>query len=66
QQVPIASNFLQLVSLYFTALANGSSRFYRSGDFHRLLKQADLVLVEEQDTLGLGHTLQRWKTSPAR
>jgi SAM-dependent methyltransferase len=43
-------------SLYFSALANGQSRFYHSADLSRCLAAADLA-VEADRPLGSAHTL---------
>ena len=45
-------------SLYFTALANGNSRFYCADAFKRLIAAAGLCVESETDKLGAGeHTL---------
>jgi hypothetical protein len=45
-------------SLYFTCMANGTSRFYRADVFAGLVAQAGLVIEREVDKLGTGeHTL---------
>lgn len=56
-----ASKFcLDMTSLYFTCLANGNSRMYRSTDFHRLLNEQNLVVVESH-SLRLSHTILKCK-----
>ncbi|MEA3374412.1 MAG: class I SAM-dependent methyltransferase [Campylobacterota bacterium] len=50
-------------SPYFTALANGTSKMYRAIDMHQYIKEAGLVIVEEIDHLGFGHTLTVCKKS---
>ena len=57
QKFEAAAYSLNCVSLYFTCFANGSSRMYHSSDFLRLVERAGLKLVEEQDNIGVGHTL---------
>lgn len=57
QMFEAASYSLNCTSLYFTCFANGTSRMYHSRDLLRLVEQAGLSLVEEQDNVGLGHTL---------
>lgn len=52
-----ASYSLNATSLYFTCLANGNSRFYRSDDFLEIVEAAGLSVVERTDNIGLGHTL---------
>jgi ubiquinone/menaquinone biosynthesis C-methylase UbiE len=57
-----ASKFcLNMTSLYFTAIANGESRFYRAADFYDLLNQAGLEVEEEYGPIRLSHTLLRCK-----
>ncbi len=48
---------LNASSLYFTCLANGTSRFYGAEPFMRLLRQAGLEVEQQVDKLGVGHTL---------
>jgi hypothetical protein len=43
-------------SLYFTAMANGTSRMYHSDDLKALIAEAGLV-IEEDRALGIAHTL---------
>ena len=50
---------LDMTSLYFTALANGNSRMYRAAEFHELLAQAGLRVVEEFDNIRLSHSILR-------
>lgn len=47
---------LQQTSLYFTAIANGTSQMYRSEDFLRCLAAANLEVVEQRDQVGQFHT----------
>lgn len=61
QTFETAAYCLNQCSLYFTALANGNSKFYRSDDMIRCIEAAGLKVVEEDDHLGLGHTLLRCK-----
>ncbi len=44
-------------SLYFTALANGTSRMYRITDMLDFLAQAGLEVTETVTDIGMGHTL---------
>lgn len=57
QQHDAAAYSLNATSLYFTCIANGVSRMYRSGDLLRLLAAAGFELRAQHDHLGLGHTL---------
>ncbi|WP_432464558.1 methyltransferase [Agarivorans sp. QJM3NY_33] len=52
-----ASYALNATSLYFTAIANGNSRFYMSHQFLPLIEQAGLRVVNHQNNIGLGHSL---------
>lgn len=44
-------------SLYFTALANGTSRMYRLSDMLDFMDQAGLQVCETIENIGMGHTL---------
>jgi len=57
QKYDAATLSLNATSLYFTCLANGNSRFYRSSDFLEIVEQAGFTVVERTDNIGLGHTL---------
>lgn len=61
QKYDAASYCLNATSLYFTCLANGNSRFYRSDDFLQLIDAAGLEVTERTDNIGLGHTLLKLK-----
>jgi hypothetical protein len=52
------------LSLYFTCMANGNSRMYHSKDMLKLLHKAGLVVVNDIDDLGIGHTLFQCKKMP--
>ena len=57
QASPAATFILHATSLYFTALANGTSRMYSARAFLPLVEAAGLKVVDEIDDLGgLGHT----------
>ncbi|WP_423840279.1 methyltransferase [Vibrio mytili] len=58
-----ASYSLNATSLYFTCLANGNSRFYRSDDFLEVVEAAGLEVIERTDDIGLGHTLLKLQAS---
>lgn len=47
---------LQGLSLYFTAIANGTSRMYHSQDFLDLIAASELTLISDEP-VGLNHTL---------
>jgi hypothetical protein len=57
QQHAAAAYSLNATSLYFTCIANGVSRMYRSADLERLLRASGLHLEAQHVNLGLGHTL---------
>jgi len=59
QEHAAAAYSLNATSLYFTCIANGVSRMYRSADLRRLLSSAGFEIAEQHDGLGLGHTLFR-------
>ncbi|MDW6001842.1 methyltransferase [Vibrio mangrovi] len=61
QKYEVASYSLNATSLYFTCLANGNSRFYRSDDFLEIVAEAGLNVIEKIDHIGLGHTLLKLK-----
>lgn len=61
QKYDAASYSLNATSLYFTCLANGNSRFYRSDDFLEIIEAAGLEVEERKDNIGLGHTLLKLK-----
>ena len=44
-------------SLYFTALANGTSRMYRLSDMLGFMDEAGLEVTETVENIGMGHTL---------
>lgn len=57
QKFATASYSLNATSLYFTCLANGNSRFYRSTEMLELAAEAGFALLEKTDDIGVGHTL---------
>lgn len=57
QHFETASFCLAQISLYFTALANGNSKMYESGDMERCVHNAGLEVETIYDGLGLGHSL---------
>ncbi|MBS1150385.1 MAG: O-methyltransferase [Myxococcaceae bacterium] len=56
QKNPVAAYCLHATSLYFTAMANGTSRIYSAPDLIACAKKAGLV-VEEDLSVGHSHTL---------
>ncbi len=57
QQHEAAAYSVNATSLYFTCIANGVSRMYRSDDLLRLVAEAGFDVRAEHDHLGIGHTL---------
>jgi len=57
QRYDAASYSLNATSLYFTCIANGVSRMFRSNDLLRVIRDAGLEVVAEHDHIGRGHTL---------
>lgn len=52
-----AEHALVATSLYFSAVANGNSRMYRSVEMISCIEAAGFKIVDEHDHLGYGHTL---------
>ena len=61
QRFETASYCLAQISLYFTALANGNSKMYYSGDMARCVSDAGLAIECIHDGLGLGHSIMQCK-----
>ena len=61
QRFETASYCLAQISLYFTAMANGNSKMYYSGDMARLVEKAGLTIERIHDGLGLGHSIMQCK-----
>ncbi|QJD60356.1 SAM-dependent methyltransferase [Pseudomonas sp. gcc21] len=59
QDFEAAAYSLNATSLYFTCLANGNSRFYRSDEFLDIVREAGFSVAEQVNGIGLGHTLLR-------
>ena len=59
QDFEAAAYSLNATSLYFTCLANGNSRFYRSDEFLDIVREAGFGVAEQVNGIGLGHTLLR-------
>ncbi len=57
QRYGVSSMCLSLMSLYFTAIANGNSGFFKSSDLLSLVAECGFEVVSEHDGLGVGHTL---------
>lgn len=48
---------LQMISLYFTSMANGNSQMYAFEVFEKLIEQAGFECVSIEDNVGFSHTL---------
>lgn len=57
QQTEAASYSLLQSSLYFTCIANGNSRMYRSTTFIECLEQCGFTVQTIHDHIGLSHTI---------
>lgn len=63
QRFETASYCLAQISIYFTAIANGNSKMYYSGDMARCVENAGLKIVQYHDGLGLGHSIMECEIS---
>ena len=61
QAFETASFCLAQISLYFSAMANGNSKMYYSGDMLRCIEQAGLHTTKIHDHIGLGHSIVECK-----
>jgi hypothetical protein len=59
QKFSVSRFCLDMTSLYFTAMANGNSRMYRSRQFYPLVKAAEFRIVDEYPHVRLNHTVIR-------
>lgn len=66
QKFPAAGFSLAAVSLYFTTMANGNSRFYRRNDLLSVFKNAGLDVEYCRDNVGVSHTLYILKPTAAK
>lgn len=57
QRFETASYCLAQTSLYFTAMANGNSKMFYSGDLIRMIETAGLEVEKMENGLGMGHSL---------
>jgi len=63
QKYKASTYSLHATSLYFTCMANGNSQMYHSSDIMKLIEQANLTIVNELNSVGVGHTLLEVKRS---
>jgi ubiquinone/menaquinone biosynthesis C-methylase UbiE len=61
QRFEIAAFCLQQTSLYFTALANGTSQMYSAETFLSCIERAGFDIVEQVDNIGLSQSLLKCK-----
>ena len=61
QEFDAAAYSINATSLYFTCLANGTSRMYHSEDFISNAKVAGFDVIAQHDNLGVVHTLLHLK-----
>lgn len=59
QQYQTSAFCLQMISLYFTNIANGNSKMYSSSHFIDLIAKAGFSIIEEIDNIGICHSLLR-------
>ncbi len=57
QRREVSAFAMQMISLYFTGIANGNSQLYPSGLFLELIEQAGLKIVEQVDNIGVCQSL---------
>jgi hypothetical protein len=57
QQDDASAYSLNATSLYFTCIANGTSRMYHSRDIIDIAEKSGLSIAAQHDGLGIGHTL---------
>ncbi len=57
QRFEISAFVLQMTSLYFTTMANGTSQMYDSKVFFKLIDEAGFNIVEQHNMKGIGHTI---------
>ena len=62
QRFPASAFSLQQTSLYFTAIANGNSQMYHSGNLIQCIDKAGFEIIEQKDQIGVSHTLLTCKT----
>ncbi len=57
QRFKASAFILQMVSLYFTTMANGTSQMYESAVFFKLIDRAGFKIIGQYDMEDLSHTL---------
>lgn len=66
QKNPVAAHCLQATSLYFTVVANGTSRMYDGATMVRCVERAGLKVRKERDEIGWGHSILECVLPPAK
>lgn len=61
QEFEASTYSLHATSLYFTAIANGNSQMYHSGDMAKLIESSGLFIDEIVENIGISHTLFKCK-----
>ena len=64
QRFETASYCMAQISVYFTAMANGNSKMFYSGDLEKCISNAGLMIEVIHDELGMGHSLLVCKKRP--
>ena len=57
QKYEPAAFCLTMISLYFTAIANGNSKMYNTADMQQCIERAGLKIEKIHDHLGQGHSI---------
>lgn len=57
QKYEAAALSIAATSAYFTAMANGNSRFFTSHELREIIANAGLEITHEVDNIGIAHTL---------
>jgi hypothetical protein len=63
QRFEAAAFSLVNTSLYFSCFANGNSKMYHSDDMKRCAEAAGLILKQQIDGIGIGHTLLEYSVA---
>jgi ubiquinone/menaquinone biosynthesis C-methylase UbiE len=66
QRFQASAFVLQQTSIYFTAMANGNSQMYHSGNFIRFIEEAGFSVANQTNQVGVSHTLLKCKPLPTK
>lgn len=61
QKFQASTYSLHATSLYFTAVANGNSQMFHSGDILKVIEKAGFIVAEMHEIIGMSHTLIKCK-----